>query len=98
MCVRFSTFQILITRKRFEMSIWNSVHQRSSDNTSIVTIFKTIDGRFIVLWDFDCFEICGSTNFHEAQVIVLKPHTNIIYLAKTFGLEFGQNRLKRSNI
>ena len=57
-CVLFSTFQTSITHKRLEISIWNSVHHWNSYNPSIVTIDKTINGRFVILWDFDFFEKC----------------------------------------
>ena len=41
--------------------------------------------------------VCGSSNFHKIWAIVLKMHTNIIHRSRTFGIEFDQNRLERSN-
>ena len=37
------------------------------------------------------------TNFRKIWDIVQKLHTNIIYRSRTVGIEFGSNRLKRSN-
>ena len=51
-CVRFSTFETPITHKRLEISIWNLLRQWSNQNPLIVTIFMTIDARFVILWDF----------------------------------------------
>ena len=48
-CVRFSMFQTPITHKRFEISIWNLIHQWSNHNPSIVTIFMAIDAGFVIL-------------------------------------------------
>ena len=39
----------------------------------------------------------GSSNFRKIRAIVLKPHTNILHPSRNFGIEFVQNRLKRSN-
>ena len=39
----------------------------------------------------------GSFNFRKVRGFVLKLHTNILYRSRNFGIEFGQNRLKRSN-
>ena len=39
----------------------------------------------------------GSSNFRKIRAIVLKVHTNIWHPSRNFGIEFGQNRLKRSN-
>ena len=39
----------------------------------------------------------NSSNFRKIRVIVLKLHTNILYLSRNFGTEFSRNRLKRSN-
>ena len=39
----------------------------------------------------------GSSNFHKIRAILLKLHTNILNPSRNFGIEFGQNRLKRSN-
>ena len=39
----------------------------------------------------------GSSNFRKIRAIVLKLHTNILHPSRNFGIEFGQNRLKRSN-
>ena len=41
--------------------------------------------------------VCGSSNLRKISAAVLKLHTNIIYRSRTFGIEFGQNRLERSN-
>ena len=38
-----------------------------------------------------------SSNFRKIGVIVLKLHTNILHPSRNFGIEFRQNRLKRSN-
>ena len=38
-----------------------------------------------------------SSNFRKIRAIVLKLHTNILHPSRNFGIEFGQNRLKRSN-
>ena len=96
--VRFSTFETPITHKRLEISIWNLFRQWSNHNTLIVTIFMTIDARFVILWDFEFFEKGRvSSNFCIIRAIVLKLHTNILHPSRNFGIEFGQNRLKRSN-
>ena len=39
----------------------------------------------------------GSSNFRKIQAIVLKLHINILHPSRNFGIEFGQNRLRRSN-
>ena len=39
----------------------------------------------------------ASSNFRKIRAIVLKLHTNILHPSRNFGIEFGQNRLKRSN-
>ena len=39
----------------------------------------------------------GSSNFRKIRALVLKLHINILYRARNFGIEFGQNQLKRSN-
>ena len=39
----------------------------------------------------------GNSNFRKIRAIVLKLHTNILHPSRKFGIEFGQNRLKRSN-
>ena len=39
----------------------------------------------------------GSSNFRKIRAIVLKLHTNILCRSRKFGIESGQNRLKRSN-
>ena len=39
----------------------------------------------------------GSSNFRKIRGIVLKLHTNILHPSRNFGIEFGPNRLKRSN-
>ena len=58
----------------------------------------TIDARFVILWHFEFFEKGrGSSNFRKIRAIVLKLHTNILNPSSNFGVEFGQNRLKRSN-
>ena len=93
---QFLTFQTPITHKRLKISIWNFVHQWSSHNRLIVTIFMTIDARFVILWDF-LNNVYGSSNFRKILVIVIKLHTNIIYRLMTFRIKFRQNRLKRSN-
>ena len=41
--------------------------------------------------------VCGSSNFRKISAIVLNVHKNIIHRSRTFGIEFDQNRLKRSN-
>ena len=41
--------------------------------------------------------VCGRFNFRKMWAISLKMHTNIIHRLRTFGIEFEQNRLKRSN-
>ena len=97
-CVRFSTFETPITHKRLEISIWNLVRWGSNHNPLIVTISMTIDARFAILWDFDFLKKGrGSSNFRKIRAIVLKLHTNILHPPRNFGIEFGQNRLKRSN-
>ena len=79
--------------------LWNLVHQWSNYNLLIVTIFMTIDARCVIWWNFEFFEKKGrgSSNFRKIRAIVLKLHTNILHPWKNFGIEFGQNRLKRSN-
>ena len=39
----------------------------------------------------------SSSNFRKMRAIVLKLHRNILHPSRNFGIEFGQNRLKRSN-
>ena len=39
----------------------------------------------------------GSSQFHIILVIILTLHTDILYWSRNFGIEFGPNRLKRSN-
>ena len=39
----------------------------------------------------------GSSNFRKIRAIVLLLHTNILNWSMNFDIEFGQNRLKRSN-
>ena len=56
-----------------------------------------IDAQSEILWDFEFFEKCGSSNFRKIWAIVLKFHTNIIHRSRTFGIIYGQNRLERSN-
>ena len=57
----------------------------------------TIDVRFVILWDFDFLKKgSGSSNFRKIRAIVLELHTNILNRSRNFGIEFGQNRLKRS--
>ena len=98
MCVRFSSFQTPKTHKRLEISIWNSVHQGSNHNSVIVTIFMTIDARFVILWDCKFFKKGrGSSNWRQIRAIVLEIHTNILYRSRNFGIEFSQNQLKGSN-
>ena len=73
---------------------------KSSHNPLVVTFFMTIDGRFVILWNFEFLNnICGSSNFRKIWAIALKLHINIniIYRSRNFGIEFGQTRLKRSN-
>ena len=97
-CVRFSTSETPITHKPLAISIWNLVRQWSNHNPLIVTIFMTIDARFVILWNFEFFEKQhGSSNFRKIRAIVLKLHTSILHPSRNFGNEFGQNRLKRSN-
>ena len=97
-CVRCSTFETPITHKRLEISIWNLIRQWSNHNPSIVTIFMTIDARFVILRDFEFKKKGrGSSNFRKIRAIVLKLHTNILHPSRNFGIDFGQNRFKRSN-
>ena len=78
--------------------IWNLVRQWSNHNPIIVTIFMTIDARFVILWDLEFFEKGrGSSNVREIRAIVLKLHSNILHPSRNFAIQFGQNRLKRSN-
>ena len=39
----------------------------------------------------------GSSNFRKIRAIVLKLNINILHPSRNFGIEFGQNRLRRSN-
>ena len=39
----------------------------------------------------------GSSNFLKIQAVILGLYTNILYRSRNFAIEFGQNRLKRSN-
>ena len=39
----------------------------------------------------------GSSNFRKIRAIVLKLHPNILHPSRNFGIQFGQNLLKRSN-
>ena len=97
-CVRFSTFETPITHKRLEISIWNLVHQWSNHNPLIVTILWQL---MPDLWFYGILNFLkngrGSSYFRKIRDIVLKLHTNILHLSRNFGIEFGQNRSKRSN-
>ena len=96
--VRFSMFETPITHKRLEISIWNLVRQWSNHNPLIVTIFMTIDARFVIYGVLNFLKIGrGSSKFRKIRAIVLKLHTNTLHPSRNFGIEFGQNRLKRSN-
>ena len=94
--VRFSTFETPITHKRLEILIWNLVRQWSNRNPLIVTIFMMPD-----LWFYGILNFLKkgrvSCNFRKTRVIVLKLHTNILHPSRNFGIEFDQNRWKRSN-
>ena len=58
----------------------------------------TFDARFVILWELNFLKKGrGSSNFRKIRAIVLKLHTNILHPPRNFGIEFGQNRLKRSN-
>ena len=39
----------------------------------------------------------GSSIFRKIRTMVLKLRTNILHPSRNVGIEFGQNRLKRSN-
>ena len=41
-------------------------------------------------------KVRGGSNFRKIRAIVLKQHTNILNPSRNFGIEFSQNRLKRS--
>ena len=72
------------------------VQQWINHASSIMTIFMQIDAQSKILWDFEFFEKCLWQR--KIWTIILKMYTNIIQSKKrTFGIEFGQNRLKRSN-
>ena len=60
-CVRFLTFSNP-TQKWLEISIWNLMHQWSSHNPLVVTIFMIIDARFVILWNFNFFFKCAWYN------------------------------------
>ena len=51
---------------------------------------------FWIFWQKDVVALT-SVKFELSSYIVLKLHTNILYPSRNFGIEFGQNRLKRSN-
>ena len=58
----------------------------------------SIDARFVILWDLNFLKKGhGSSIFSKIRAIVLKLHTNILYRSKNFGIEYAQNRLRRSN-
>ena len=59
----------------------------------------TIDARFVILWKFEFFlkKGRGSSKFRKIRAVPLKLPTNILHPPRNFGIEFGQNRLKRSN-
>ena len=97
-CVRFSTFETPITYKRLDISIWNLVRQWSNHNSLILTIFMTIDARFVFYGILNFLKKGrGSSNFRKIRAFVLKLYTNILHPSRNFGIEFGQNRLKHSN-
>ena len=97
-CVCARVCVCVITHKRLEISIWNLLRQWSYHNPLIVTIFMTIDAWFVILWDFEFLKKGrGSSNVRKIRAIVLKLHTNKLHPSRNFGIEFGQNRLKRSN-
>ena len=66
--------------------------QQSNHNPLIVTIFMTIDVRFVILWDLNFLK---NSNFRKIWAIVLKLPRNILCRSRNLGNEFGQNRLKR---
>ena len=77
-CVRFLTCETPITHKRLEISIWNFVRQWSSHNPLIVTIFMTIDARFVILWDFEFVTVKFWSS--ESPLSELFPEKNIVLI------------------
>ena len=58
----------------------------------------TIDARFVFYGILNFLKKGrGSSNLRKIRAMILKLHTNILYRSRNFGIEFGQNRLKRSN-
>ena len=63
-----------------------------------VYVCMCVCARLRILWDFEFFEnVFGNSNFRKIWAIVLKLQINIIHRSRIFGIEFGQNRLERSN-
>ena len=96
-CVRFPTFETPITHERHQ---WKQSQPFNRDyfHDNWCPICD-----FMGLWIF-LKKGRGNSNFRKVRVIVLKLHTNIwhpsidvIRSLRTFGIEFGQNRLKRLN-
>ena len=91
-CVRVSTFETPITHKRLEISIWNLVYEWSIYNPLIVTIFMTIDARFVILWDFEfcekndvvalTFVKFERSSQNYTQIYFIHPGTLVLSLAK----------------
>ena len=93
-CIRFSTFKTPITHKRLEIRYTNE---------AITTLWSWVFSCQLMpdLWFYGILNFlkkgCGSSNFRKIRATVLKLYTNILYWSRNFGIEFGQNRLKRSN-
>ena len=55
-----------------------------------------IDSQSEIIWDLELFLPVVALTFEKIRPYVLKLYTNMIYQSRTFGIEFGQNGLKRS--
>ena len=98
-CVRFWTFETPITHKQLEISIWNYWYVSEAITTLKSWLFSW--QLMPDLWFYGILKFLKkgrcSSNFRKIRAIVLKLHTNIWHPSSNFGIEFGQNRLKRSN-
>ena len=81
---------------RYRVEIWYSSEAVTPLESWQFSCRLTPNLRFYGILNF-LKNVCGSSNFRKIWAIVLKIHTNIINRSRTFGIEFAQNRLKRSN-
>ena len=101
MCVyvQFSTFQkarYLINSLKYQYEIWFTSKAVTTLQSCLFSWELMPDLWFYGILNF-LKNVRGSSNFRKIRAIVLKLHPNILYRSTNLGIEFGQNRLKRSN-